>query len=59
MSNSYENQLISEHFTEIISQIGENIVAHLQAHKDAKVKITIDIQSDSNEGFKVCSVNDD
>ncbi len=39
-------------FTSQAGQIGENIVAHLQAHKDAKVKITIDIQADSEEGFK-------
>jgi hypothetical protein len=38
-------------FTSQAGQIGENIVAHLQAHKDAKVKITIDIQADSNDGF--------
>ncbi len=38
-------------FTSQAGQIGENIVAHLQAHKDAKVKITVDIQADSDSGF--------
>ena len=38
-------------FTSQAGQIGENIVAHLQAHKDANVTITIDIQADSDEGF--------
>ena len=38
-------------FTSQAGQIGENIVAHLQAHKDAKVKITIDIQAGSDVGF--------
>ena len=38
-------------FTSQAGEIGENIVAHLQAHKDAKVKITVDIQADSDSGF--------
>jgi uncharacterized protein len=38
-------------FTSLAGQIGENIIAHLQAHKDAKVKITVDIQADSVSGF--------
>ena len=38
-------------FTSLAGQIGENIIAHLQAHKDAKVKITVEIQADSDSGF--------
>jgi uncharacterized protein len=44
-------QLDPLRFTSQAGQIGENIVAHLQAHKDAKVKITVDIQADSDSGF--------
>ena len=38
-------------FTSVAGQIGENIVSHLQAHRDAKVKVTIEIQADSDSGF--------
>ena len=38
-------------FTSQAGQIGENIIAHLQAHKDAEVKVTIEIHAESKAGF--------
>ena len=39
-------------FTALAGQIGENIIAYLQAHKDTKVKITLEIQANSESGFR-------